>query len=200
MENIDKLAPALVKAQGMIKGAKKGNKNDHFRAKYADLASCWEACGKALQANGLAVIQLPVEAPPGFIGLETIILHTSGQSIQQKFFMPLKDPSNPQAAGSALTYARRYALCSAVGICPVDDDGNAAAGKTSAAQPKADKPTVSPDYWKPAWQLHRTTVNIDGLKEVFRDVRNSNLEESYKKSVLTDMRNTIKELENAQTS
>jgi hypothetical protein len=189
--DIDKLAPALVKAQGAIEGAIKDRKNDHFKSKYADLSAVWEACKPALQANGLAVLQLPCKAPPGHIGLVTVVLHESGQSISETFFMPLRDASNPQAAGSALTYARRYALSAALGVCPEDDDGNGAA-KAAAAPPPTKQAGPSPvdkPYWLEAWEAAKTEAQKKG---VFMTLRNSACPEPDKTELLTMMSKVLK--------
>ena len=50
-ESIKELATALAKAQGELKHASKDSVNPHFRSKYADLASVWEACREALSTN-----------------------------------------------------------------------------------------------------------------------------------------------------
>lgn len=122
---LDKLAPALSKAQANIEGASKDKTNPHFRSKYADLASCWDACREALTANGLSVIQATSPADHG-ITLTTRILHASGQWIEDDGLYLPAVKQDPQGFGSALTYARRYGLCAMVGISPEDDDGNAA--------------------------------------------------------------------------
>ena len=120
------LYAALAKAQGQIRGAVKDSTNPHFKSSYADLASVWEACRKALSDNGLCIIQQPVAAPAGFVALETTLGHSSGESVTSRFSMPVAQANNAQAIGSALTYARRYALSAFVGIAPEDDDGNGA--------------------------------------------------------------------------
>mgnify|MGYP003672586164 CR=1 FL=1 len=56
-DSIGALAAALSKAQADITGALKDSSNPFFKSKYADLASCWDACRKQLAANNLAVIQ-----------------------------------------------------------------------------------------------------------------------------------------------
>lgn len=180
--DIDKLAPALVKAQGQIEEAVKGKKNDHFRSKYADLGAVWNACRDALQANDLAVIQLPTKAPPGHIGLRTIIIHKSGQSLSDSFCMPLKDASNPQAAGSALTYARRYALSAAIGICPTDDDGNAAAAP-AARQPNKAPPITAQNFM----EMFNKAGGPDARKLVYMQARSSSLPDEEKTSLLASM-------------
>lgn len=187
-------AAAIVKAQGQIEEAVKGKKNDHFKAKYADLGAVWDAVREALQGNGLAVLQLPCDAPAGFIGLETILIFAeTGETIRERFPMPLKDPTNPQAAGSALTYARRYALSALIGVCPVDDDGNAASGQqTSPKLPT--KPLANPEkaVAEAKAQFAKATT-IEDMKKVYTAVKNSALDEATKTEVLTPMATKIKE-------
>ena len=128
-EQINELAAALAVAQGKITGALKDSANPFFKSKYADLASVWDACREALSANGLAVVQT-TEADKTGIVLTTTLMHKSGQFISGTLAMQGKDDS-PQAMGSAMTYARRYALAAIVGVAQVDDDANAAThGKT----------------------------------------------------------------------
>jgi len=118
--SIAALVAALSKAQGMIKGAAKDSTNPFFKNKYADLSSVWEACREALSKNELAVIQTPVEG-----GVITMLAHSSGEWI--KSYLPMKPTKDDaQGAGSAITYARRYALAAFVGVAPEDDDGQAA--------------------------------------------------------------------------
>lgn len=193
--DIDKLAPALVKAQGMIEGALKEKDNDMFskggkKYKYADLSAVWEACKPALQANGLAVLQLPCKAPPGHIGLLTVVLHESGQSISETFHMPLRDPTNPQAAGSALTYARRYALSAALGVCPEDDDGNSAT-KVPASPPaqKGPRTPPAPVDWKAMFE----SGGPQKKKSVFMELRNSAHPEPEKTQLLTEFSKVLRE-------
>lgn len=123
-ESINELAAALAKAQGQIEGAKKDTANPFFKSKYADLSSVWDACRKALSENSLSVVQIPDEAASG-VAIETMLLHSSGQWIKGRYTMPVLK-NDAQAVGSAITYARRYALAALVGVAPEDDDGNGA--------------------------------------------------------------------------
>lgn len=127
-ENINELAAALAVAQSEIHGAKKDAENPHFRSKYADLASVWDACRTALTKNGLSVVQSPrarLEGAGWAVEVETTLLHKSGQFMSDTLTVPM-GKADAQAVGSAVTYARRYALAAFVGIAPEDDDGNAA--------------------------------------------------------------------------
>lgn len=118
---------ALAAAQAEIGGAAKNSENPHLRSQYADLASVWAACRLALASKGLCVIQRTLDTDGFVVSIETILAHKSGQWISGTTTMrPSK--SDPQGYGSALTYARRYALASMVGVAPEDDDGNAASG------------------------------------------------------------------------
>ncbi len=129
-EQINELATALSKAQGAIKGALKDTANPFFKSKYADLSSVWEACREQLANNGLSVAQTPCKSEHGYVGIETILMHSSGQWISNDFAIPVTKV-DAQGFGSAITYARRYALAAMVGVAPEDDDGNAATGKVN---------------------------------------------------------------------
>ena len=130
-DNINELGSALAKAQGAIEGALKDTANPFFKTKYADLSSVWDACRQQLTVNGLSIVQTPTEAENG-IGVETMLIHASGQWLSNTFTMPVSK-ADAQGVGSAITYARRYALAAMVGVAPEDDDGNAA---TKAAPKK----------------------------------------------------------------
>ncbi|NJL54144.1 ERF family protein [bacterium] len=123
-ESIAKLSMALSKAQGTMNVAKKDANNPFFKSKYADLESVWEACREALTQNELAVIQTP-EIFDGQICLITTLTHSSGEWIESKLPLMLTK-QDPQTMGSALTYARRYALAAMVGVVQSDDDGEKA--------------------------------------------------------------------------
>lgn len=140
--SIAALAAALAKAQRQIQSAKKDSVNPHFRSRYADLASCWDACREQLTSNGIAVVQ-PIHNDGPYAFLKTILVHESGEWIASGSYplKPMKD--DPQGLGSAITYARRYSLCAMVGVAPDDDDGEAATGRTV-------QQTKTPTYQAPA--------------------------------------------------
>jgi hypothetical protein len=130
-DNINELTAALAKAQGEIKGAVKDATNPHFRSSYADLQSVWDAIREPLSKNALCVMQFPSTSPDGEIIVETMLSHDSGQWVSSELRMhPAQD--TPQAFGSAITYARRYALQAVAGVAPMDDDGEAAEGRGGA--------------------------------------------------------------------
>lgn len=131
-EKIEELAKALSKAQALIHNAHKDSLNPHFKSKYADLASIWDACRKPLTTNGLSIVQT-LSNRDGQVVCTTMLLHESGQFIKDEFGMT-PSQNTPQAAGSCATYLRRYCLASTVGVAPDDDDGNDASGKSQPRQ------------------------------------------------------------------
>lgn len=116
---------AFVAAQKEFAPALKSSTNPHFKSKYADLAACVEAVLDALNNQGLAVMQRPVNCESG-VTVRTSFLHVSGEEIDGGELHVPSAKNDPQGYGSALTYARRYSLMAACGIAPEDDDGNAA--------------------------------------------------------------------------
>jgi len=123
-ETIEELAKALVKAQSQMGGAVKDSNNPFFKSKYADLGSVVKAIKESFCDNGLSYVQFPYTSERG-VGVTTRLMHVSGQWLEQEYTLPLAK-QDPQAAGSAITYARRYALQSIAGIPTADDDAEAA--------------------------------------------------------------------------
>jgi len=121
---LDQLGTALAKAQSEIEGAAKSAKNPHLRSKYADFLSVVEATRPALTSNGLSISQ-PITYVDNIPAINTILLHSSGQYISSS--MPIevheqKGINKMQALGSAVSYARRYAYESIVGVARIEDD------------------------------------------------------------------------------
>lgn len=131
-EQIDQLITSLSAAQGQIFGAIKDSTNPFFKSHYADLASVMDAIRKPFSSNGLAYVQT-TEIDEQGITVTTMLAHKSGQWIRGKLRMMPKD-GTPQGIGSCMTYARRYALSAIAGVAQIDDDGNAASGKTQGIE------------------------------------------------------------------
>jgi hypothetical protein len=126
-ESTTKLDSALAKAQGQIQIASKDKVNPAFRSKYADITSVWEACREALAKHEISVTQWPIHSETTKLHLVTRIAH-AGEWMQGEFSIPV-DKSNAHGYGSAVTYAKRFALSAALGIVAddeIDDDGNQA--------------------------------------------------------------------------
>jgi hypothetical protein len=143
--SIGKIAPALLKAQSLMGAALKGSKNPYFKSNYADLGAVLEACKELLNANGVVILQPHV----GHI-VETILLHESGEWLSSETAIVAAKENDPQAYGSAITYARRYGLQSFLSMPAEDDDGERAMARkplSAASEPVEIKKTNS---WRKA--------------------------------------------------
>ena len=115
-ESIVNISKALLEAQKQIMWAKKDAQNPYFKSKYADLPAVIEACKDHLNNNGIIALQ-PIQDDY----VETVLIHTSGEWMASITRIVCKAPNDPQAYGSAVTYARRYGLQSFV-LMPADND------------------------------------------------------------------------------
>jgi ERF superfamily. len=138
------IAPALVAFQSSIpKVAKDATaKAGAYSYDYATLDKLVEVIFPKLTEVGLAYTSVPDLTELGF-GLRAKLLHESGEEISG--FYPLGNPNNPaQAIGSAISYARRYALLALTGVAPAgEDDDGASASAAQASAPQAESKPVS---------------------------------------------------------
>jgi hypothetical protein len=161
-EKVDQIAAALVKAQTAIKGAEKDGKGNY--GKYSTLGSVVEACKGALVENSISFVQTFEPSEKGELRLSTTLIHASGQFISGECTMPLAR-NDPQAYGSAATYARRYSLAAMVGVCPDDDDGNGA-GREKPRQQTPTRampvpPNVNPKTGEVASGFHQDAAAME---------------------------------------
>lgn len=132
----DALAASLVAALAEMPNIRKANRADlgSHKYTYADLADGLDAVRPVLARNGLAVLQAATTTEHGPT-VVTTVLHTSGQRVSASLAMkPMK--GDPQAVGSAITYARRYSLFSILGLATEDDDGKAASAPAPPPRPE----------------------------------------------------------------
>lgn len=167
-EQINEIASALAKAQGLFENAKKDSANPFYKSKYSSLAEVTDTIKKPLSENGLSYIQFPfngdrikqtkiidtrqntsTETNVHEVGVSTRLMHSSGQWIEGSVTAFPKDDT-PQAVGSTITYLRRYSLTSVLGIATEDDDGAAASG------------TVEKSLAKPAGKLFNVQQHEEG--------------------------------------
>lgn len=122
---VKELFTALSEFQAEIENPKATATNPFFKSKYATLQDTLNKARPLLAKHGLALIQSP-GGNDGRITITTLITHSSGQWLRlDEISVPFD--GNPQAAGSAITYLRRYSLWAALGVAGEDDDdGNVA--------------------------------------------------------------------------
>lgn len=148
-QQIEKVSAALAGAFADLHNVAADAVNPHFRSRYTSLPALLDAVRPVLAKHGLAVVQMPI-SEEGRVGVETLLLHASGQYLSSRVTVtPQK--ADPQGAGSAITYCRRYALAACLGIGQDDDDGNAAsrAPAAKAAPPPARKAEPAPASERP---------------------------------------------------
>ena len=143
-ENITEVVAGLLAAQAEFEVLSKSSNNPFFNSKYIALPDLVQAVNPTLSKHGLGISQL-VSNIDGQSALTTILFHTSGQYISSTTPLHLSK-NDPQAHGSAITYMRRYAYMSILGlVADEDDDGNAASNNSSQRQaPKQTSATSSP--------------------------------------------------------
>ncbi len=147
-ENIIELAKALLNVQRIVQPIIKDAENSFTKSWYASLNSVMDASRNALIENGIWLCQYPVPVEqPNSIGLVTKLTHAeSGQWQSSLAVVPLPK-ADPQGMGSAMTYARRYALTAMLGMVTEDDDGEGArTGQKTPSRPKL--PVNSPEMEK----------------------------------------------------
>lgn len=134
------ISAAIAKAQITIAGADKSGYNKHMDAKYSRLDDIWNAAHKALNENGVAIIQSPTfiaGEKGGVCYVTTALMHSSGEFIVGEHELSVT-AIGAQAAGSAMTYLRKYSLSGMTGVSPSDDFDDDGQGTKTAEQQAAD--------------------------------------------------------------
>ena len=120
-DELKNIAKALAKFQADIKDPARDKDNPYFKSKYVALDGLLDAVRPVLATNGLSFIQSPVSNGQD-MGVTTLLMHDSGEWIESDPFVLHAVKNDPQAGGSAITYARRYSLSAVLGVAWDDDD------------------------------------------------------------------------------
>jgi len=131
-ESVAALASALAKAQAELVNPEKsltatirtGQPGDGERSfRYAPLSSGLDIVRKTLGQHEIATLQTTaIDQPAGMVNLTTTLAHASGEWIASDWpVCPIAETAHPQRMGAALSYARRYALFTLIGIAGEDD-------------------------------------------------------------------------------
>lgn len=142
MENKN-LASALVNAQARMGTAPKSGFNPHFKNNFSTLEDLIDATRHVLTSNGLAVTQYP-DSDGIHQFLVTKLKHISGEEEVSRALIVLKDPSDIQKLGSAISYMKRYAYAAICGIATSDGDDDGSAPVSSYRPAQNDQPFVNP--------------------------------------------------------
>lgn len=123
---ITELAKAMLKVQQCLNPAPKDGANPFTKSRYATLNSVMETCRNALLSNDIWLAQYPVPSEPGTLGLVTKLTHAKSGQWQSSLAVAPLPKADPQGYGSCLTYLRRYALVTLLGMVMEDDDAEGA--------------------------------------------------------------------------
>lgn len=126
-ETIGALAAALSKLQGEVQNLHKDTQG--YGYKYVELSSVLDAVRPLLLKYELAVSQLTVNDPsnPSVVGVESILMHSSGEWICSAMYMPVEPKkilSLAQCSGVVISYIRRYQLAAILGVAQTDNDAS----------------------------------------------------------------------------
>ena len=158
-EQTDKIAAALAKAQEQCKELIADKKN-YFGGYYADLSSVIKATKGAFQDNGLSVVQGGGEPSQQGLIVTQRIFHVSGQHIETMMVVPLAK-QDAQAAGSALTYGRRYLLAASANMAAAEDDDDGESASAPDHTKRRDSAALKPITDK---QIKQSNDFFTGLK------------------------------------
>jgi hypothetical protein len=124
-ESIKNLEVALANAQAEMPAVTMDATNPFYKSKYATLGAVIQTSRAILHKHGLAISQLPT-SDGNQVGVTTILMHTSGEWIQDTIMISAGEAKNPaQEAGIIISYLRRYAWAAILGMYTEEDtDGN----------------------------------------------------------------------------
>jgi len=133
-ESIKNIAVALNNAQASLPSLEKTTINPYYNSRYADFGEVVEKSVPVLKENGLSISQFNtsmIHSDNLYIGVRTILLHISGEWIEDTIYLPAvkadspldskKHPNFPQVSGIIVTYLRRYGWASVLGLYTDDD-------------------------------------------------------------------------------
>lgn len=190
-ESIKEISVALNEFQKEVEQPSKSADNPFFKSKYVPLENVISTIKKYAIPKGLSYFQDTLTRENGEIGVQTRIMHTSGEFIEtEPLYLP-NDKKNAQGAGSSITYARRYQLSAAFGLSSdEDDDGNGASGLKDDKKPKSnnDQKQQNNDFFKNKKELEKRIKDLANvtdtteslLKDYIIKTTNENSGKTYK--------------------
>ena len=142
MEHMQAFWKAFLAAQKSMRDPCKDTTNPHFRSKFVSLKGVADAVRPCLHDAGIVATQM-IDYDDAGTFVRTVLAHTGGGSIESRCPVICAKSNDPQAMGSAITYARRYALAAICGVAPSDDDDDGESAVRPPVKKKA-KPAGLP--------------------------------------------------------
>jgi hypothetical protein len=122
-ESVAEIASALSAFQSAVEDVQKDAEGHNYR--YATLPAILQLIRPLMGAHGLSLTQFPIDNA-GHVGVVSRLMHSSGEWMEDTFLLPVVESrgmSSSQAAGSVITYVRKYAAAAILGISQEDSDG-----------------------------------------------------------------------------
>ena len=151
----------LITAQSEIEKVSKDGTNPFFKSEYTTLNATIGACKEVLNKNRFAILQ-PIESDVDGVYVCTTLIHISGEKLVSRMRIIPTKVNDPQAQGSAITYARRYALKSMLCMSDKDDDGELGMARLTS-------PTIPPSATNAPSSPSATHATIDRSNEPFQE-------------------------------
>lgn len=166
----------IIEFQKIMPAIKKDETNPFYQSKYATLDNIQKAIQKPLAECGLGYTQEATNE-----GLKTTLFDTDGN--MKEFWYPATFQGKPQEIGSAMTYAKRYALTACLGLIieGEDDDGN-------EAQKSSD---IDNRPWLTQKDFETFKLRIGGGEDVVTELKKFKMKNEYRK-VLADLIKKVK--------
>jgi hypothetical protein len=162
--NISNLTKALAQFHALVGKIGKDAKNPFFKSNYASLPHILTEVSDPLQQAGLVITQFPDGD-----ALTTMLIHAeSGEYIASSYTMPVAKANDPQALGSAISYARRYAITSILNLSIADDDAEMATKPVRQAQEEENRPWLNKSDFDKAQEYLRNGGKLDVIKAKYR--------------------------------
>lgn len=203
-QSIENISKAIIALNAELSNPKNTADNPFFKSKYAPLNEILNEVRPLLSKHGLAIIQNTMSIEDR-IGIQTVIIHSSGESIASDILLLKADKDTAQGQGSAITYGRRYQVSAMLSIASEDDDdGNHASGnkpdpKKAVTPPvlKGEKPKATQAAFMAKLGKCKTEAHITAALKV-RDVFEwTNAELAEQNKVIAGLRASWKQEANA---
>lgn len=128
-ESIESIAKAMSNIQKEMKQPFKDKSNPFFKSKYVPLENVVETIHDIAPKHGVSFAQWALNDENGRVGVNTILMHESGEFIEFDPVFMTAEKQTPQGAGALITYLKRYTLSAVFGITSdKDDDANESSG------------------------------------------------------------------------
>ena len=186
-ESIAKISKALAQFQGEVKNPANTETNPFFNSKYAPLSDILNAVRPLLSKYGLSVLQSP-SGDGQNIAITTLIVHESGEWIESDPLTLKAEKATAQGAGSAITYARRYALSAMLGISSEDDnDGNAVIENSKPESEKNEDMATEAQLKKLYAMAKIKNISADEMKKIIYEYYGKESSKELSKKEASDL-------------